>query len=164
MCPSFMVTHEERHTTRGRAHHLWEMLQRQRHRRWLARRERERIARPVPLLQRMQRRLPGQCGYRDLQSRISLALLGRPAASAACVMLLGLIDHWARLASLWPGLVNLVTQTPGLSHAAKFAAGMPLSGRIPEFAPADISQLVQKARTAPMPDNGQSDPMAGHFQ
>ncbi|HJT70044.1 MAG TPA: FAD-binding and (Fe-S)-binding domain-containing protein, partial [Terriglobales bacterium] len=26
MCPSFMVTHEERHTTRGRAHHLWEML------------------------------------------------------------------------------------------------------------------------------------------
>src|SRR5437588_928873 len=26
MCPSFMVTHEERHTTRGRAHHLGEML------------------------------------------------------------------------------------------------------------------------------------------
>jgi len=26
MCPSFMVTHAERHTTRGRAHHLWEML------------------------------------------------------------------------------------------------------------------------------------------
>ncbi len=26
MCPSFMVTHEERHSTRGRAHHLWEML------------------------------------------------------------------------------------------------------------------------------------------
>src|SRR5689334_7973321 len=26
MCPSFMVTHEERHTARGRARHLWEML------------------------------------------------------------------------------------------------------------------------------------------
>ena len=26
MCPSFMVTHEERDTTRGRAHLLWEML------------------------------------------------------------------------------------------------------------------------------------------
>ena len=26
MCPSFMVTHEERDATRGRAHHLWEML------------------------------------------------------------------------------------------------------------------------------------------
>src|SRR3954462_570884 len=29
MCPSFMVTHEEKHTTRGRAHLLWEMTQRE---------------------------------------------------------------------------------------------------------------------------------------
>ncbi len=27
MCPSYMVTREEKHTTRGRAHLLWEMLQ-----------------------------------------------------------------------------------------------------------------------------------------
>src|SRR5581483_1139282 len=26
MCPSFMVTEEEQHSTRGRAHLLWEML------------------------------------------------------------------------------------------------------------------------------------------
>src|SRR5678816_388614 len=26
MCPSYMVTREEMHTTRGRAHLLWEML------------------------------------------------------------------------------------------------------------------------------------------
>src|SRR5437764_1141448 len=26
MCPSYMVTHEEMHATRGRAHLLWEML------------------------------------------------------------------------------------------------------------------------------------------
>jgi Fe-S oxidoreductase len=31
--------------------------------------------------------------------------------------------------------VNLVTQTPGLSHLAKVAAGMPLRRTIPEFAP-----------------------------
>ena len=28
MCPSYMVTREEMHTTRGRAHMLWEMPQR----------------------------------------------------------------------------------------------------------------------------------------
>src|SRR5688500_20326908 len=27
MCPSYMVTHEEKHSTRGRAHLLWELLQ-----------------------------------------------------------------------------------------------------------------------------------------
>ena len=37
MCPSFMVTHEERHTTRGRAHHLWEMLNGEVIAEWLAR-------------------------------------------------------------------------------------------------------------------------------
>ena len=26
MCPSFMLTRDEKHTTRGRARHLWEML------------------------------------------------------------------------------------------------------------------------------------------
>ena len=27
MCPSFRVTHDEEHSTRGRAHLLWEMAQ-----------------------------------------------------------------------------------------------------------------------------------------
>ena len=27
MCPSYMATREEKHSTRGRAHLLWEMLQ-----------------------------------------------------------------------------------------------------------------------------------------
>jgi Fe-S oxidoreductase len=55
-----------------------------------------------------------------------------------------LIDQWSRLASLWPGMVNLVTQTPGLSHLAKWAAGMPLQRRIPEFAPQTFRRWFNK--------------------
>jgi Fe-S oxidoreductase len=55
-----------------------------------------------------------------------------------------LIDQWARAASVWPGMVNLVTQTPGLSHLAKLAAGMPLQRRIPEFAPQTFRKWFKK--------------------
>ena len=35
MCPSYMATREEKHSTRGRAHLLWEMLQGElRHQGW----------------------------------------------------------------------------------------------------------------------------------
>ena len=40
--------------------------------------------------------------------------------------------------------MNLVTQTPGLSHLAKLAAGMPLERRIPEFAPQTFRNWFKK--------------------
>jgi Fe-S oxidoreductase len=56
----------------------------------------------------------------------------------------GLIHNWARLASLAPGLVNLVTQTPGLSAIAKAIAGVPQQRKIPAFAPSTFQQLVRE--------------------
>jgi Fe-S oxidoreductase len=55
-----------------------------------------------------------------------------------------LVDQWSRVASLWPGLVNLFTQTPGLSHLAKLAAGMPQRRQIPEFAPQTFRRWFEK--------------------
>jgi Fe-S oxidoreductase len=46
-------------------------------------------------------------------------------------------------------MVNLVTQTPGLSHLAKLAAGMPLQRRIPEFAPQTFQKWFSKHRSQP---------------
>jgi Fe-S oxidoreductase len=66
----------------------------------------------------------------------------------------GLIDQWARLASLWPGLVNLVTQTPGLSYLAKLAAGVAQQRRIPEFAPYTFQSWFHKQRPAAIGRNG----------
>jgi Fe-S oxidoreductase len=134
MCPSYMVTHEERHTTRGRAHLLHEML----------------VKGPI------------RGGFRDPEVKEALDLcLSCKGCKGDCPVnvdvathkaeflshyyerrlrprsayAFGWIDKWARIASLAPGLVNLVTQTPGLSAFAKIAAGMPLTRRIPAFAP-----------------------------
>ena len=82
MCPSYRVTREEEHSTRGRAHLLWEMTQGRSHPRRLAQRRSERVARSLPRLQGMQKRLPGRRRCRHLQSRISLPLLRRPHAPA----------------------------------------------------------------------------------
>ncbi len=77
MCPSYRATHEEEHSTRGRAHLLWEMTQgdREDHPRRLAQRRSKRIPRPLPRLQRLQKRLPRRRRRRHLQSRIPLSLL-----------------------------------------------------------------------------------------
>jgi Fe-S oxidoreductase len=52
----------------------------------------------------------------------------------------GLIDQAARVASRVPELANLATQTPGLKRIAKFAAGMAPERDIPEFAPVTLQQ------------------------
>ena len=134
MCPSFMVTHEERHTTRGRAHHLWEML----HGGVIEDRWRDDNVKQALDLCLACKGCKGDCPVNVDMATYKAEFLShywegrmRPRQGYG----FGFIDQWARLASLAPGLVNLVTQTPGLSHVAKFAAGMPLERRIPEFAP-----------------------------
>jgi Fe-S oxidoreductase len=67
----------------------------------------------------------------------------RPRAAYA----FGLIHTWAGLASLAPRLVNLITQTPGLSTIAKCAAGMAQQRRIPGFAPVTFREwFLRRAR------------------
>jgi FAD/FMN-containing dehydrogenase/Fe-S oxidoreductase len=134
MCPSFMVTHEERHTTRGRAHHLWEMLNGN----VIADGWRDENVKESLDLCLACKGCKGDCPVNVDIATYKAEFLShywegrmRPRHAYA----FGLIDQWARVASLWPGLVNLVTQTPGLSHAAKIVAGMPLRRSIPEFAP-----------------------------
>ena len=48
---------------------------------------------------------------------------------------------------MWPGLVNLATQTPGLSYIAKLVAGMPLQRQVPEFAPQTFREWFKKRQT-----------------
>jgi len=56
---------------------------------------------------------------------------GRPLNAMA----LSRIDLWLRTAAHVPGLVNIVTQLPGLRDLAKLAAGIPGQRRIPALAP-----------------------------
>jgi FAD/FMN-containing dehydrogenase/Fe-S oxidoreductase len=134
MCPSFMVTHEERHTTRGRAHHLWEML----HGDVITGGWRDENVKEALDLCLACKGCKGECPVNVDMATYKAEFLshyweGRARPRHAYAF--GLIDQWSRAASIWPGLVNLVTQTPGLSNVAKLLAGMPQRRTIPEFAP-----------------------------
>ncbi len=137
MCPSFMVTREEKHSTRGRAHLLHEMLTRKEPRTIQDGWRSEEVKEALDLCLSC-KGCKGDCPVNVDMATYKAEFLahyyeGRlhPRTNYAY----GFIDKWAQLASHAPGLVNLVTQTPGLNVVAKVAAGMPLARSIPTFAP-----------------------------
>ena len=133
MCPSFRVTGEEQHSTRGRAHLLWEMTKGEVIREgW----------RDEHVKQSLDLCLACKGCKSDCPVGVDVATYkaeflshyyeGRWHPRSAYAF--GNIDRWARLASIVPGLVNLATQAPGLREIAKFVAGMPRERSIPPFA------------------------------
>jgi len=143
MCPSFMVTHDERDTTRGRAHHLWEMLNGD----VIANGWRDDSVKKALDLCLACKGCKGDCPVNVDMATYKAEFLAhywegrvRPRHAYA----FGLIDQWARVASVVPGFVNLVTQLPGLSTLAKKAVGMPLGREIPAFAPQAFKSWFRK--------------------
>lgn len=134
MCPSFRVTREEMHSTRGRAHLLFEMMQGDPlDGGWQG----EHVKEALDLCLSC-KGCKGDCPVSVDMAAYKAEFLShyyerhaRPITAYS----FGLIHYWARLASLMPQVVNIVTQTPGLRELAKLAAGMPLGRGIPAFAP-----------------------------
>ena len=167
MCPSYMVTREEKHSTRGRARLLFEMLQRRRHHRRLALRGGARRARPVPGLQGLHRRLPGQRRHGHLQGRVP-----RPPLRAAAPARRALLDGVA--AARWPGAA---ARAPGRQRARPRAGSATRSPsgsaasiphrEIPRFAPPHASR--QQLARPPRPRRGEQpvvlwpDTFTNHF-
>jgi len=143
MCPSYMATREEMHSTRGRTHLLFEMLQGD----------------------------PLEGGWKNDHVKEALDLcLACKACKSECPLnvdmatykaeflshyyegslrprtaySMGLIYWWSRLAALSPGLANLITQTPGFSHLAKFLGGVSQHRRLPKFAPSTFKAWFNK--------------------
>ncbi len=134
MCPSYRATREEEHSTRGRAHLLWEMTQGEMIRDgWRS----EEVKQSLDLC------LDCKGCKSDCPVGVDVATYkaeflshyyeGRVRPRSAYAF--GNIDFWARLASHAPGLVNLTTQLPFLREIAKLAAGIPFQRSIPAFAP-----------------------------
>jgi FAD/FMN-containing dehydrogenase/Fe-S oxidoreductase len=133
MCPSFMATREEQHSTRGRARLLFEMLQGTP----LDRGWRDEHVKEALDLCLSCKGCKGDCPVGVDMATYKAEFLAhyyagrlRPRQAYA----FGLIMYWARLAALAPGLVNLLTQAPGLRALAKAATGMAPRRRIPAFA------------------------------
>ena len=133
MCPSYLATGEEKHSTRGRARLLHEMLRGEVDQRRLAERRGRGGARPLPRLQGLQERLPGQRRHGDLQGRVPRAPLSGPAAAARRLFdgpdpSLGARSPSMRRA--W----QLPEQTPVIARSPNGSAGSHRTRTLPRFA------------------------------
>jgi len=147
MCPSYMATQEEEHSTRGRAHLLFELLQGE-------------------LL---------QDGWNDEHVKKSLDLcLSCKACKSECpanvdvatykaeflshyyernrrplrAYAFGVINQWARWASLAPAVANFVSHAPGFRHLLGLILGLAPQRRIPRFAHLNFRRWAQRVRPA----------------
>jgi FAD/FMN-containing dehydrogenase/Fe-S oxidoreductase len=147
MCPSYMVTHEEEHSTRGRARLLFEMLEGDP----LDEGWRSEAVREALDLCLACKGCKGDCPVNvDMATYKSEFLAhyytGRRRPIAAYTM--GLINYWAQLASRAPGLANAVTQTPLLRTLAKAVGGIAPARTIPAFAAEPFTTWFRR-RTPP---------------
>src|SRR5579864_2677174 len=133
MCPSYMVTREEMHSTRGRTHLLWEMM----HGDVIRDGWRDEHVKEALDLCLACKGCKGDCPVNVDMATYKAEFLAhywegriRPIHAYA----FGWIDKWARLASIAPGFANLFTQLPGLRDLAKMMVGVPAQRRIPAFA------------------------------
>ncbi|MBF5046499.1 FAD-binding oxidoreductase [Aggregicoccus sp. 17bor-14] len=142
MCPSYMVTREEQHSTRGRTHLLFEMLQGDPLKEgWRS----ESVKEALDLCLAC-KGCKSDCPVNVDMATYKAEFLShyyegrlRPRHAYA----FGLIMFWARAAALVPRLANTFTQTRGLSRLARWAAGVHPERRIPAFARATLQQLAR---------------------
>ncbi|MGH9332692.1 MAG: FAD-binding and (Fe-S)-binding domain-containing protein, partial [Vicinamibacteria bacterium] len=133
MCPSYMVTREEKHSTRGRARLLFEMMTAD----VIEGRFREEAVREALDLCLACKGCKGECPVNVDMATYKAEFLshyyeGRVRPRAAYAM--GLIHWWARLLSFAPGLANFATRTSPLDRIAKLASGIAPERRVPTFA------------------------------
>ena len=143
MCPSYRVTRDEEHSTRGRAHLLWEMtkgdiIQDG----W----QNEAVKESLDLCLAC-KGCKSDCPVGVDVATYKAEFLShyyetnpRPLHAAA----LSNFDLWMRAASHLPGLVNLTTQLPGLRDLAKLAGGIPSQRQLPAFAPQTFKSWWEK--------------------
>ncbi|HZT86002.1 MAG TPA: FAD-linked oxidase C-terminal domain-containing protein [Gaiellaceae bacterium] len=139
MCPSFMATREEMHSTRGRARLLFEMLQG------------EIVTdgwQSDEVMEALDLCLSCKGCTHDCPVDVDMPTYKaeflhqrwkhrlRPRQAYA----FGLIDQVARVASRAPGVVNFLTQTPPFAQGFKLAAGMTQHRAVPTFAPLTLQQ------------------------
>lgn len=132
MCPSYMATGEEQHSTRGRAHMLWELMQREvLPKDWANEQVRESLDLCLSC-----KACRSECPVSVDMATYKAEFLShhyehhtRPLAHYA----FGRIDRFARLASIAPGIVNFINALPGVSHLIKGVLHIHPSRKFPRF-------------------------------
>jgi FAD/FMN-containing dehydrogenase/Fe-S oxidoreductase len=139
MCPSYMVTREEKHSTRGRARLLNEMI-------------RGDVVkggwRDEAVREALDLCLSCKGCKHDCPVQVDMATYKAEFLShyyerrvrPRYAYVSGLIYWWARAAAHMPATANFMTQTPGVSRLAKWIAGYSQKRHIPPFAPETFRQ------------------------
>ncbi|HTU70463.1 MAG TPA: FAD-linked oxidase C-terminal domain-containing protein [Candidatus Baltobacteraceae bacterium] len=143
MCPSYMATREEQHSTRGRARLLFEMMQGDPSgKKW-----RDRAVKEALDLCLACKGCKSECPVNVDMATYKAEFLShyyagrvRPRTAYA----FGLMMLWARLAAVAPMAVNALASAPVVGPALKFAAGMDQRRRIPAFAPKTFRQWFKQ--------------------
>lgn len=139
MCPSYRVTREEMHSTRGRARLLFEMLRGDP----LTDGWRSDSVKEALDLCLACKGCKGDCPVQVDMATYKAEFLshfykGRVRPRQAYAM--GLIYWWARLASFMPNVANFFTQTPVLGTVMKLIGGIAPQRQMPVFAQQTFTQ------------------------
>jgi FAD/FMN-containing dehydrogenase/Fe-S oxidoreductase len=146
MCPSYMVTLEEEHSTRGRAHLLFELLQGEVIRDgW----QDEHVKKALDLCLSC-KACKSECPANVDMATYRAEFLShyyegklRPLHAYA----FGMIDRWAKLASLFPGIVNFINRTSGVRLLVNKLLGVAPERQIPQFAVASFHRWIENRRS-----------------
>ncbi len=152
MCPSYMVTLEEEHSTRGRAHMLFEVLQGEVVRdAW----KDEHVKKALDLC------LSCKACKSECPTNVDVATykaeflshyyegMNRPLHAYA----FGMIDRWAQLGSVAPLVANFFSQAPGFRHILQSALHLAPQRRVPRFARSTFQQWAGKNRVPSLGEN-----------
>jgi Fe-S oxidoreductase len=145
MCPSYMATREEEHSTRGRAHMLFELLQGEVLRdSW----KDEHVKKSLDLCLSC-KACKSECPANVDVATYKAEFLShyyetkrRPLRTYA----FGMIDRWARWASLAPGIANFFGHAPGLRHLLGLILGLAPQRQIPRFARMSFRRWAKRRR------------------
>jgi len=147
MCPSYMATRDEEHSTRGRAHMLFELLQGEVLRGgW----NDEHVKKSLDLCLSC-KACKSECPANVDVATYKAEFLShyyetkrRPLRAYA----FGMINRWARWASLAPAVTNFFTRAPGFRHSLGLMLGLAPQRQLPRFAHLNFRRWAQRARPA----------------
>ena len=140
MCPSYMATLEEKHSTRGRARLLWEMLQGD----VITEGWRSEEVKEALDLCLSCKACKTECPVNVDMATWKAEFLAHHFAGRVRPLqhyAFGFMDRWAHLASRVPALANLPLKTPGLRGLMKALVGVAPERELPRFASKSFQTL-----------------------
>ena len=143
MCPSYMATRDERHSTRGRAHLLFEMFRGETITTgW----ESQEIAEALDLCLAC-KACKSECPVSIDMASYKAEFLAHHYERRSRPMrahLIGHIDWWAPLASTWPRLVNALAAAEPIARSGQRLLGIAPERRLPRFAPETFQAWMRR--------------------